>query len=315
MIARNYERRIAAVLIHFGIERRELKGWLFCSTPTGSKLAELQNNKRVPGKLEQQIRDAIARRKPDLVALDPFIKLHDLGENDSGDMNFVCGLLTRIAVESKIAVDVPHHIHKGQVVAGDADSGRGSSGIRDAGRLIFTLTIMSAAEAAELQHRTRSALQLRPPRQRQGEHRSPLRHRELVQARRRADRQRHARISRPATRSKSPSRGRRPTLGPGCRSPRSTPSSTISTPESATRTAKPTGERFSNAPAAKDRAVWPVVQRFAPDKSEAQCRTIIHQWLDHGVLVPEDYDSPEQRRKVPGLRVEAAKRPGTETET
>jgi hypothetical protein len=37
-----------------------------------------------------------------------------------------------------------------------------------------------------------------------------------------------------------------------------------------------TGERFSNAPAAKDRAVWPVIQRFAPEKSEAQCRTIIH---------------------------------------
>ena len=190
------ERRIAAVLIHFGVQRRELKGWLFCSTPTGSKLAELQNNKRVPGKLGQQIRDAIARRKPDLVALDPFIKLHDLGENDSGDMNFVCGLLTRLAVESKIAVDVPHHIHKGQVVAGDADSGRGSSGIRDAGRLIFTLTIMSADGSAELQHRTRSALQLRPPRQRQGEHCSPLRRSELVQDCRRADRQRHGRISR-----------------------------------------------------------------------------------------------------------------------
>jgi RecA-family ATPase len=141
------QRRIAAVLIHFGIDRRELKGWLFCSTPTGVKLAVQRNKTRVVGDLERWIRDAITRRQPNLVALDPFIKLHDLAENDSGDMNFVCGLLTSIAVERKIAVDVPHHVHKGSIVAGDADAGRGSSGIRDAGRLIFTLTVMSEAEA------------------------------------------------------------------------------------------------------------------------------------------------------------------------
>jgi hypothetical protein len=72
------------------------------------------------------------------------------------------------------------------------------------------------------------------------------------------------------------------------------------------------GERFSNAPkAAEDRAVWPVVQRFAPDKSEAQCRTIIHAWLASGLLVTEDYDSPGQRRSRTGLKVVASKRPGT----
>src|SRR5262249_150057 len=44
-------------------------------------------------------------------------------------------------------VDSPHHVHKGQVVPGDADSGRGSSGIRDAGRLVYTLVPMSEDEA------------------------------------------------------------------------------------------------------------------------------------------------------------------------
>jgi hypothetical protein len=82
-----------------------------------------------------------------IVALDPFVKLHSLNENDSGDMNFVCDLLVRLAVEHKIAVDIPHHVHKGQVTPGDADAGRGSSGIRDAGRLTYTLTPMSVDEA------------------------------------------------------------------------------------------------------------------------------------------------------------------------
>jgi hypothetical protein len=70
-----------------------------------------------------------------------------LEENDSGDMDFVCDLLARLAVEFNIAVDSPHHVHKGTITPGDADSGRGSSGIRDAGRLVYTLTPMSEHEA------------------------------------------------------------------------------------------------------------------------------------------------------------------------
>ena len=52
-----------------------------------------------------------------------------------------------MGIEFNIAVDSPHHVHKGQVIPGDADSGRGSSGIKDAGRLVYTLTPMSEAEA------------------------------------------------------------------------------------------------------------------------------------------------------------------------
>ena len=80
-------------------------------------------------------------------------------------------------------------------------------------------------------------------------------------------------------------------------------------------TGEPTGERFSNAPRAKARAAWPVIQRFAPDKTEAQCRTIIHKWLDSGLLKSEDYDSPAERRDVKGLAVDPTKRPGTEIQT
>jgi hypothetical protein len=309
------ERRIAAVLIHFGIERRELKGWLFCATPTGSKLAELQNNKRVTGKLEQQIRGAIVRRQPDLVALDPFIKLHDLGENDSGDMNFVCGLLTLIAIESKIAVDVPHHVHKGQVVAGDADAGRGSSGIRDAGRLIFTLTIMSAAEAADFNVE---------PEQRFSYVRLDSAKVNITARSGVASWFKIVGVPIGNGTAEYPAGDTIQVAEPW------TPPDAWAGLSIATLNAildyidegirdedgLSTGERFSNAPRAAEtgRAVWPVVQRFAPDKTEGQCRTIIYQWLDNGVLVPEDYDSPGQRKPRKGLKVNDAKRPGTKTE-
>jgi RecA-family ATPase len=189
------QRRIQAVLDHFDLPRSDLKGWLFCANPKRSKLVELKHRERAIGPLEQQIRDAIARRKPDLVALDPFVKLHSLGENDSGDMNFVCELLTSIAVDDKIAIDIPHHVQKGQLTPGDADSARGSSGIRDAGRLIFTLTPMSEGEAKAFNIDLDDPPWLRPARQCQGQHRCPIRRRDVVPSHRCADRQRQRALS------------------------------------------------------------------------------------------------------------------------
>ena len=97
-------RRIAAACIHHGVERAELQGWLYCWTPKGIKLAEIKDNARQKGRLETLIRDKVKVRKIDLVALDPFIKLHALEENDNGAMDYVCDLLTKIAIDGNIAV-------------------------------------------------------------------------------------------------------------------------------------------------------------------------------------------------------------------
>jgi hypothetical protein len=70
------------------------------------------------------------------------------------------------------------------------------------------------------------------------------------------------------------------------------------------------GERYSNAPATgAERQVWPVVQRQYPDKPEGQCRRIISAWLETGLLYPDDYKDPVQRRPRKGLFVDATKRP------
>jgi RecA-family ATPase len=148
------QRRIKAALDyyhgHCSISRADLKNWLFCATPKLSKIAMLENRKRVIGPLDRQIRDAIERCKPDIISLDPFVKIHAMSENDSGDMDFVCDLLLTIGSEYNLAVDSPHHVHKGFMTPGDADSGRGPTGIRDAGRLVYTLVPMSSEEAQML---------------------------------------------------------------------------------------------------------------------------------------------------------------------
>src|SRR5215472_17261313 len=51
------QRRITAVLLHYGIPRSELKGWLFCTSPKLTKLAEMKDRARARGPLVQQIRE------------------------------------------------------------------------------------------------------------------------------------------------------------------------------------------------------------------------------------------------------------------
>jgi hypothetical protein len=305
------QRRIEALLNHYGIPRSELKGWLFCAAPKLAKLALMNGKTRTVGPLEQQIREAIERRDPDIVSLDPFIKTHSLEENDSGDMDFVCDLLARLAVEYNVAVDSPHHVHKGHVIPGDADSGRGSSGIKDAGRLIYTLTPMSEDEAATFN--------------------VPADERGLYV---RLD---SAKVNIAARSTKAtwfkligiP-------LGNGTRQYPNGDTVQVAEPWEPPNAwaglsieilnavlsaidrgvldhdGRPTGQRYSSAPSAKcDRAAWQVMQRFSPEKSEAQCREIIRTWEDNGVLVTRNYDDPKQRKELGGLYVDEAKRPGS----
>jgi hypothetical protein len=76
---------------------------------------------------------------------------------------------------------------------------------------------------------------------------------------------------------------------------------------------KPNGRRYSNAPSAIDRAVWPVVQKHYPKKTEGECRTIIHAWLDSKLIYSKDYDDPVDYKPRKGLYVDDAKRPGSQT--
>jgi len=290
------------VLDHYGIDRAELRGWLFCATPRLVKLAAMNGKVRIVGPLECQIRDAIERRKPDIISLDPFIKTHSLEENDSGDMDFVCDLLARMAVEYNIAVDSPHHVHKGQIVPGDADSGRGSSGIRDAGRLVYTLAIMSEDEAR--------TFNINPD-----------------------DRYSYIRLD--SAKVNIAARSGKATwfhiigVPIGNATPEYPNGDTVqavepwSPPDTwadissevantiLTRINKglPSGQRYSDAPRANERAAWKVIQRTCFNKPEGQCREIIRKWVENGVLFVDTYDDPIRREKLKGLYVDDEKRP------
>jgi hypothetical protein len=309
-------RRLAAALIYHQIDRAELKGWLFIAAPKGIKLAEMNQGKRQIGALEKTLRDAIARRKPDLIGLDPFIKVHALEENDNGAMDFVCDLLTRLAIEHDIAIDVPHHTRKGTPAAGDADAGRGGSSIKDAGRLVYTLTPMSEKEADTLgidEADRHDYVRLDPAKVNIVRRSQQAKWFRLV----------GVRIGNGTTNEDGSPGGFYPNgdevqtveVWTPPNSWADTSIQTLNTILTEIDRGLPNGQRYSDAPRADDRAAWKVVQRHYPDKAEGPCREIIKTWVKNKVLIEETYDDPVRRTKANGLRLDTTKRPGKIEET
>ncbi|PWT76443.1 MAG: hypothetical protein C5B60_04140 [Chloroflexi bacterium] len=336
------QRRIQAILVYcskkyeqtgnelYNITQADLDGWLYCATPPAlAKIAEPDINvrKRKVGELDRQIRETIHRliargHKPDILSLDPFIKTHSLEENSSADMDYVCDLLAKLCIDFNIAVDSPHHVHKGLMLPGDADSGRGSSGIRDAARLIFTLVPMSEEEAASLrgpggekisQHERASYIRLDPAK--------------LNIA---------ARVFRPIWFHLVPvpiGNGDGPDgiypngdtiqvvepwepQGLFADTDNVTLNEILDEIEQSIEVEQADAlekriRRYTNIKnAGNDKQASRVIEKYYPDKDEAECRDMITEWIKNGVLYYEDYHDPVQRRSQKGLFVNNSKRPG-----
>jgi hypothetical protein len=304
-------RRIRAARLHHKTSLSELDGWLFLAAPgaKAGKLLEMDKRGRVViGKLAANLEAAIVTHKIDLVMLDPFVKTHSVEENLNSAIDDVAQLLTDLATKHNIAVDAPHHVRKGQMEPGDADAGRGASAMVAAARLVNTCIPMNEDEAR---------LFGIPQEDRREYIRVDSAKVNIAKASRTAQWFHLVNVPLDNATGQYPAGDQVQTVEPW--EPPNAWSGTSSVVLNAILTeidggltdknGKPTGQRYSNAPAAKDRQVWPVVQKHYPQKTEGECRTIIHAWLQTGLLYPEDYDDPVDRKRRKGLKVDNAKRP------
>jgi hypothetical protein len=299
-------RRVQAAMLHHRVKPEDVKGWLFLAAPGsgGAKLATTGVGGHTVGALEIQVVEAIKRHAIDAVCLDPFVKSHSVEENANNAIDFVAGILARIAIEYDCAVDAPHHVSKGPTDPGNANRGRGASAFKDAARLVYTLTVMTPDEAK---------LFGVPETER----------RRLI----RMDAGK-VNIAPPAASAKWFRLVGVP-LGNGTDLyPRGDEVQTVEpweppdiwqgmTDDLAIQILTeideglPGEKLYSDHNRAKDeRAAWRVVQKHLPDLNDSQCREIIKTWVKKEVLSHETFHDTAERKDKLGLRLQPGKRPG-----
>jgi hypothetical protein len=303
--ANELRRRVRAACLHHNVERSELTGWLYLASLRASdgKLMVLdQHGRPVLGALAAKLVRTIENRKIDVVSIDPFIKSHSLEENSNSAIDEVVQLLANMCAQFDIAVDIPHHVSKGAADPGNANRGRGASSMKDAGRLIYTATPMSADEARAFglneQARRRlirldsAKVNITPPM-------AEAKWFRLV----------GVRIGN--ANDRYPNGDEVQTVEPW--SPPETfagmGNAMINLILNDIEAGAPGGNRYSDAPNVSDRAAWKVVEKHCPGKSEAACRHIIKLWMKSGLLFSRSYENKRTRKPVMGLFVDDAKRP------
>ena len=238
----------------------------------------------------------------DLVVLDPFVKSHQLDENSNTAIDAVMQILSDMAAKRNIAVDVPHHINKTGADAGNANRGRGASAMKDAARLVYTLTPMSGEEATAFgveEHERRFLVRMDSAKVNIAPPPDAARWFKLVGV----PLDNATELYPNGDEVQTVETWTPPDAWEGLGSP------LLNRILDDINAGMKKGVRYSAVNAATDRAAWKVVQEHAPDKTEAQAKRIINTWMKTGILFYENYTDPLQKRTAKGLFVMAAKRP------
>jgi AAA domain len=297
-------RRVKAAMLHHGIGRDEVRGWLFLAAPgaKGWKLASLKDGAVEAGELEAKLVEVIRRRAVDVAILDPFVKTHGVEENANSQIDVVANILARIAIENDCAIDAPHHVAKGAADPGNADRGRGASAFKDAARLVYTLAPMSLEESETFgisEEERRRLVRLDSGKVNLAPAAAKATWFRLVSV----NLGNGAGIYPEGDNVQAVEPWEPPDMWEGL--------SHVLLNEilSAIDKGLPDGNRYSDHGAAKERAAWRVVAEHAPEKTEKQARQVIKAWVKTGLLEMQDYRDPVRSEPARGLKVNHAKRP------
>ena len=298
-------RRLRAACRHHGVGQAELSGWLYLAAPgaSGGKLVTLDPHGRpILDRLAGKLARTITKRGIDIVSLDPFVKAHAVEENNNNMIDEVVSVLANMAEQFDIAVDVPHHAAKGAPDPGNANRGRGASAMKDAGRLIYTLTSMSLEEGQAFglsEVERRHLIRLDSAKVNITPHMGDAKWFRLVG------------VEIGNASNLYPHGDQVQTVEPW------TPPDTFAGLSNLMIGAilndidagLPDGNRYTDAPRIFERAAWRVIVKHAPATSEGAARKIIKVWTMSGLLVRRGYENPNTRKAVNGFWVNPAKRP------
>lgn len=298
-------RRIRACRLHHNLP--DLKGWLYFAVLTRAHGKLLMQHAPVAEGEPQQpdlakaIDDLVTRLGVGVLGLDPLKKAHGADENDNTAMDEVMQVLSDMAIARNIAIAAAHHTSKGAMEAGNPDKARGASALRDAARIVKTVTGMAPEEAQlfGIDERTRRVMlridnakvNLAPP--------TDTEWLKLVGVSLMNATERYPNGDNVQT----VERWEPPDTWAGLHN-------VLANQILDAIDAGIDGERYSNHASTREpRQAWRVVMGHI-DKTEPQARAIVDKWIKNGVLEVRQYDSTQAKGKARGLYLNHTKRPG-----
>ncbi|MGW1423850.1 AAA family ATPase [Bradyrhizobium manausense] len=142
-------RRIQATALHYGLTPDDIGDRLFltCGRDQPLVIAEMEDGEaEIRWPIVEALVEEIQEKAIDVVIIDPFVSCHRVPENLNGAIDMVVKEWARIADRADCAVDLIHHVRKGDQEV-TVQSARGGGAFGDAVRSARVLNRMTEQEA------------------------------------------------------------------------------------------------------------------------------------------------------------------------
>lgn len=144
------QRRVMAVALKYGLERRDIGGRLFINSGRDTEIVIARQNRdgvTVAAPVVEAIKATIRENRIDVLVIDPFVSSHRVSENDNGAIDRVAKTWARIAEETNCAIELIHHARKTNGNEVTIEDSRGAVALLSAARSARTLNGMTKEEA------------------------------------------------------------------------------------------------------------------------------------------------------------------------
>ena len=143
-------RRIRAATLFYKLNKTDLCNFYFTSGRSRPLILVADDRRHgltINHKAVEWLIGEIKKRNAGLFILDPFVRCHQVQENDNGAIDLVVQQLQKVADQTNCAISIVHHVSKGGGdVHGNLDKMRGASSLAGACRIAHTFYSMSEKE-------------------------------------------------------------------------------------------------------------------------------------------------------------------------
>lgn len=147
------QRRVAAVMLHYGLTRDDVGDRLFLDSGRQMEIILAQDSREgtaIAMPVAEALAATILAHKIDVMQVDPFVSSHRVSENDNGAIDMVSKQWAKIADFTGCAIDLVHHVRKLNGAEITVEDSRGAVSLIATSRSARALTKMQKGEAVKL---------------------------------------------------------------------------------------------------------------------------------------------------------------------